>query len=334
MMDLLILVPSIDIKAGIGLPLEDYQWMADTLEGYGIHTQLAPLGEVKDLEKVITEKKPLLIFSPAFTTEEQPGVDPVIIHQLLEKKGIPYVGSPPEALELALSKVKLKRCLLDHGIATPDFHIFRSGVFINLAGEPDQLPRHYPYIVKPAREGNSRGISEQSIVRDEQSLLDQIDRMTPKYSVILVEHYLGDDTSIREFTVAMIGNGKDRLILPAEIFLLQKHKTRIITTADKKFHQTRAIPVDEPDLKRKLSNLSDKVFDTVEMRDYARCDILQTKGKLQVIEVNGQPMLPDAWFDACGSSADMNRNEYIYAIIHAAIIRYQLAGLPGFNKLN
>ena len=154
--------------------------------------------------------------------------------------------------------------------------------------------------------------------------------MSPHYPEILVEHYLGEDPELREFTVAMIGNGRERLNLPAEIFLLSEHSSRIITTADKNLHKTRALPVEDPGLRLKLANLADRVFKVVEVRDYARCDILFSRGKMHVIEVNGQPMLPDMWFDACATSAGLNRRDYLLAILEVALARYRLAGLPGF----
>lgn len=329
-MKVLIVVPPYNELAGKGVPPVEYQWMAETLQRQSIQVQILPLGSSGELVQAIALIAPNLIYSPAFSTLEPSGDKPVIIHQILERLGMPYIGSTPEALELALSKIKLKLCLLDHGIATPDFHIYRSGKFSNPSGDPDKLPTHYPYILKPSREGNSRGITERSIVRDKQSLDAQLEIMSPHYPEILVEHYLGDDPELREFTVAMIGNSKERLNLPAEIFLLSKHSSRIITTADKNQHKTRALPVDDPGLRQKLSNLGDRVFKAVEVRDYARCDVLLFRGKLHVIEVNGQPMLPDMWFDACASSAGLNRRDYLLAILEATLARYRLAGIPGF----
>ncbi len=304
--------------------------MADILQKQSIQVLLLPLGSCSELERAISVTAPNLIYSPAFSTLEPSGADPVIIHQLLDQLGMPYIGSPPEALELALSKIKLKLCLLDHGIATPDFYIYRSGELTLPPGDPDRQPARFPYILKPSREGNSRGITERSIVRDNQSLDAQLEIMSAHYPEILVEHYLGDDPELREFTVAMIGNGRERLNLPAEIFLLSEHSSRIITTADKNQHKTRALPVEDPGLRLKLANLADRVFEAVEVRDYARCDVLFSRGKMHVIEVNGQPMLPDMWFDACATSAGLNRRDYLLAILEAALARYRIAGLPGF----
>jgi D-alanine-D-alanine ligase len=332
-MKLVIIVPPYNDEAGKGVPPSEYQWMADTFMAQSIQVQLLPLGSYSELEQAFSHRMPDLVYSPAFSTLKTLGDKAVVIHQFLDQLGIPYIGSPAEALELALSKIKLKLCLLDHGITTPDFHIYRFGDLVDPSGDPEREPARYPYILKPSREGNSRGISERSIVRDKQTLDAQLEMLSTHFPEILVEHYLGDDPEMREFTVAMIGNGRERLNLPAEIFLLSEHLNRIITTADKNQHKTRALPVEDPKLRRKLANLADQVFDAVEVRDYARCDILSSKGKLHVIEVNGQPMLPDLWFDACASSTGFNRRDYLLAILEAAIARYRLADVPGFNTI-
>lgn len=121
----------------------------------------------------------------------------------------------------------------------------------------------------------------------------------------------------------MIGNPPHRFILPVEIKVATKHPYRIITTSDKTQHKTLAIPVDDPSLSSKIKHLAEQVFDTIEARDYARCDVLYANGKLQVIEVNGQPMIPDKWFDACAKTIGMNRREYCLAIFYSGISRYK-----------
>jgi hypothetical protein len=50
--------------------------------------------------------------------------------------------------------------------------------------------------------------------------------------------------------------------------------------------------------------------------------MLYANGKLEVIEVNGQPMIPDMWFDACAQTIGMNRRDYCLAIFYAGLKRY------------
>jgi hypothetical protein len=72
-------------------------------------------------------------------------------------------------------------------------------------------------------------------------------------------------------------------------------------------------------LKDKLKSLALKVFMTSEARDYSRCDILLHEGKLYAIEMNGQPMVPDRWFEACARDIGLDEVQYINAIALAGI---------------
>jgi D-alanine-D-alanine ligase len=321
-MKLLIIANPYNEQTGVGIPNSDFEWLCNILSEIGCIPRLIKSTTSLYIRKIFSEWKPDIVFSAAYETKGVTRLESIVIHELLDTLGIPYIGSSPETLELALSKFKLKRCLLDAGIATPDFCLFRNGSFLDPNGERTNLPSQYPYILKPCKEGNSRGINEDSIVWDEQSMLIRLEKMSTIYSEILIEEYLGKDEELREFTVALIGNKQHRFILPVEIKLLSKHLHRIITTADKTQHKTVAIPIDEPDLTGRISQLAEKVFDTIEARDYARCDVLLTHGKLQVIEVNGQPMIPDTWFDACAKTIGMDRRDYCLAIFYSALSRY------------
>jgi D-alanine-D-alanine ligase-like ATP-grasp enzyme len=307
-MKILIIANPYDERTGVGIPNSDFEWLCNILSEVGCVPRLIKASTASYIQKVLDDGKPDIVFSAAYDAKGMSG-----------QKNI---GSSPETLELVLSKYKLKRCLLDAGIATPDFCLFRSGIFLDPAGERAVLPSHFPYILKPCREGNSRGISEDSIVWDERSMLIQLEGMSKYYSEILIEEYLGRDEELREFTIAMIGNERHRFILPVEIKMLSKHPHRLITTVDKTHHKTLAIPVDEPGLTRRISRLAEEVFDIIEARDYARCDMLYANGKLEVIEVNGQPMIPDMWFDACAQTIGMNRRDYCLAIFYAGLKRY------------
>jgi len=321
-MRILIIANPYNEQDGTGLPVTNIDWLINTLSDVNLSPKLIKSSTTTFIKDTLVEVKPEIVFSAAYESKGMAGQKNTIIHQFLDTLGIPYIGSSPETLELALSKYKLKRCLLDAGIATPGYFLFRSGLFLDPYGERSALPSNFPYILKPCREGNSRGISEDSIVWDESSMLTRLGVMSKQYSEILIEEYLGKDGELREFTVAMIGNDRHRYILPAEIKLLSKHPHRLITTDDKVHPKTLAIPVDEAGLTSRIRRLAEEVFDTIEARDYARCDLLYVKGKLLVIEVNGQPMIPDKWFDTCAQTIGMSRREYCLAIFYAGMSRY------------
>ena len=61
-------------------------------------------------------------------------------------------------------------------------------------------------------------------------------------------------------------------------------------------------------------------------RDYARCDVILEGGVLEAIELNGQPMVPDSWFEACAADAGLDAAQYLRAIVFAGMARVSREG--------
>lgn len=75
---------------------------------------------------------------------------------LLEILGLPYTGSGVLASSMAMDKVTTKRLLIQEGIATPNFCVFRKGDDFELFTKQVQ---HWPVIAKPAHEGSTIGVT-------------------------------------------------------------------------------------------------------------------------------------------------------------------------------
>src|SRR5512141_2095861 len=80
---------------------------------------------------------------------------------LLELLDIPYTGSDPATLALALDKALAKKVVRQHGIATPDYLVLHTG--------KERLPKElaFPLLVKPVAEGTSKGVTKKSVVANE-----------------------------------------------------------------------------------------------------------------------------------------------------------------------
>ena len=146
------------------------------------------------------------------------------------------------------------------------------------------------------------------------------------YNQILVERYLGAAPDFREYTIALIGNDQRALFMPARIKLKVMHKPRIVTTQDKDRHNTFAIPVRESEIRDSLIAFGREAFGIAGVRDYARLDVMYANGKFYAIEINGQPMIPDKWFEACAQGVGLNTAQYINAIFFAGLQRNIQAG--------
>jgi D-alanine-D-alanine ligase len=311
-----------------------FSGMAAALRLGGIKAHHAWVETLDDLQSLIDQHHPDIVFSAAYSVRNKQN-QPQLIHAFLEEHHIAYIGSTASALALVLSKTELKDLWKANEILTPDYFVVRKLPDGRICGlETAAGARDFPYILKPSKEGNSRGITQRSIISDSHILVESLLAMLTRYDEILVEKYLGTDPHLREFTVALIGNKSRRLILPCEIVLQPDNGYRVITTADKDGHRTQTYAVSNQALYNRLVALAEKAFDIAGIRDYARFDVLYSEEHLYAIEINGQPMVPDRWFEACARGGGLEVEQYLNAIYLAGITRnrqheFHLLQAPG-----
>ncbi len=106
------------------------------------------------------------------------------VQGLLEMMRVPYTGSGVLASSLAADKVVTKQVLLYHELSTPGFVAFAEG---DDRAALLKRCRHYPLIVKPAREGSTIGIS---IAKNLQELEQGLDEALRHDRRILVEDFI------------------------------------------------------------------------------------------------------------------------------------------------
>ena len=111
---------------------------------------------------------------------------------LLEIMGIPYTGSGVLGSAMAMDKCTMKLLLDAIHVPTPAYTVYEEGT-------PFSLP--LPFIVKPAREGSTIGIS---IVREEAAIQPALSEALRYDTKVLAEQYIPG----REITVGVI-NGQD-----------------------------------------------------------------------------------------------------------------------------
>jgi len=115
------------------------------------------------------------------------------------------IGSGVLGHALALDKSVAKKIFDYHHVATPKFQIFYE------AEERLNSELKFPLIAKPACGGSGFGIQKDSVVYNEKELKKKVDSLLNEYiPPVLVEEFIEG----REFTVGIIGNGKDKMILP------------------------------------------------------------------------------------------------------------------------
>jgi D-alanine-D-alanine ligase len=302
------------------------------LEGAGMEAFLARPETSAELARRLSDDPPDIVFSGASHLPDAHGIRRNV-HKTLEELGLPFVGSSSEVIELALSKEALKERWRNTGVRTPESFTVRTGDR-DFNGKDIFGPiLAYPCIVKPCREGDSRGISEQSVVSSLAELEERVAFVLSNYGDALVERFLGVEPDCREYTAALIGSPRSGSVLPISIGFVPGGKMKIVTHEDKASSATPVAPLRDADERRRVEGFARKAFVAAGVRDYARCDVIQAGGELYAIEINGQPMVPDSWFEACAATAGLGPESYPVAIVRAAVsrLREEGCGLPALG---
>lgn len=205
---------------------------------------------------------------------------------LLDEWGIPYVGSDSECMRAMLDKVRTSRALSRAGVRVPR----QWCVDPPAPGGQLELPAvEYPVFVKPRFESESSGIAEASVATtwaETCALVVQIHRRFQQSAII--EAYLPG----REFTVSMIGNGRQRRFEPIEnVIHAAAYQRYPVLTANLKLNGWLdfSIPRDRAD---ELCAVTAATTSALRCRDHVRVDLREDhEGRLNVIDVNGIPGL-------------------------------------------
>jgi len=244
---------------------------------------------------------------------------------ILEMMDIPYVGSDGLTLAASLDKVIAKKILLSEGILTPRFFI---------ASSKKDIPRahslRFPMIVKPRYEGSSKGITDDSLVKDMGSLVRQIDRVTSLYKqAALVEEFIRG----YEFTVALIGNEDPLILEPIQVTingkLMLDELFYTYAMLDTEFQNLGYVcpPKIDRALNDTLKETARRVYRIFECKDFGRVDFrTDAQGNVYVLGINPLPSLHTAdAFGVTGAVIGKTYDDLVAMIVDAGIKRYGLA---------
>jgi len=234
---------------------------------------------------------------------------------------IPYTGSGPVGLMLCKNKALTKKILTHHRIKTPDFVVFHKESRIYA---PKKLK--YPLIVKPLREEASYGISMNSWVDNEKSLMERIQFVHGSMNQdAIVEEFVEG----RELYVGVLGNYRSQ-VLPAREMVFEKmpeDEPKIATFKakwDEKYREKWGIKNKFANLSeqisKKIERLSKNVFQHLYLKGYARLDLrLSAEGEVVVIEVNPNPFIAkDEDFAKAALKAEIEYDQLIQKILNYA----------------
>lgn len=243
---------------------------------------------------------------------------------LLEMARIPYTGSGPLALSIALDKWISKSILLAHGVSVPAGRVLSTGGE-SLAG------LRYPAIVKPSREDASHGLALESVVSDEDSARRRARYVIERYAQpALVEEFIDG----REFNVSILGTGENAAPLSLgeiDFSNFPEGAPKFVTYQAKWVEESPEYTGSASVAARKLNPATRKrIFDialaayrAVGVRDYGRIDIrFHPEIGPVVLEVNPNPCIaPDAGLALAARRSGIQYRDLIARILEGAFSR-------------
>jgi D-alanine-D-alanine ligase len=290
--------------------------MGHEVQTLGVHDDLS------ELRRASAEWKPHIAFNLLEGFDDVTIFDQNVVSHL-ELLKLPYTGCNPRGLLIARDKSLSKKLLAYHRIAVPEFEVFR-------IGRPVRRPKRlaFPLIVKSLTEEASIGISQASVVENDEKLKERVAFVHESIgTAAIAEQYIEG----RELYVGIVGN-QTLLSLPVwELFFtnMPPEVRRIATDRvkwsvkyQKKYGIDSGPAKDLPDQEsEKIQHLCKRAYRALELSGYARIDLrLDNAGTIWVLEANPNPQIAKGEdFAASGEKAGIAYDALLQRIINLGL---------------
>jgi D-alanine-D-alanine ligase len=292
--------------------------ISTVLRGLG-HT-VTWLGDGREfLEKVLADP-PDFVFNFA----EGQGVSrsrEARVPAVLEMLGIPYTGSDPFTLAIALDKDCTKKLVALAGVdVAPGFTLEANAPVSSI---PIDTLR-FPLVVKPAWEGSSKGIRAKCLVQQPGELAEIVASLRESYAqTLLLEEYIAGD----EVTVGLFGNA-DPQILGMMNVVPKVANDRFMYSLEVKRDYHNHVTFRKPEhlsaeTIERMAESARTAFRVLGCRDVARADFRVRDGVPYFLEVNPLPGLHpvDSDLVLIAYMADWSYEQLVTTIVNEAIKR-------------
>jgi D-alanine-D-alanine ligase len=295
-----------------------------------VEKALSAVGKVIRLEANAEFPRRLVAARPDFVFNISEGLYGVNreahVPAICEFLGIPYHASDPLTLSLALHKGRAKEIMAYYGVPTAPF------IVANSRADARNVTLPFPLFAKPALEGSSKGITIKSLCGNRAKLVSVVGDLLDVYQEpVLIETYLPG----REFTVAIMGNGRETRCLPIvglKFDELPLTAPPIYGYEAKWLWDTPERPLElfecpariEKDLAREIRTVALAAYRVLGCRDWARVDVrCDAAGQPMVVEANPLPgILPNPKDNSCfpkaARAAGMNYDQLIQNVADIA----------------
>jgi len=286
-------------KVEEGTDIESAPWRTEydvisTLTGMGHEVQALPVhDDLGEIRRLVTEWKPHIAFNLLEGFDDVVVFDQNVVSHL-ELLKLPYTGCNSRGMLLARDKSLAKKLLAYHRIRVPEFEVFRAGRAIR---RPKRLT--FPLMVKSLTEEASIGISQASVVDNDEKLKERVAFVHESIgTAAIVEQYIEG----RELYVGILGNQTLQALPVWELFFtnMPEGSKRIATDRvkwsvkyQKKYGIDSGMAVELGDGQaERIQHLCKRVYRALELNGYARVDLrLDAAGNAWVIEANPNPQI-------------------------------------------
>jgi D-alanine-D-alanine ligase len=252
----------------------------------GLYNQLNVIGNA------LLEHKPHIAFNLLEEFHGYPLYDQHVV-SYLELMKQPYTGCNPRGLTLAHDKALTKMILSYHRIQVPNFAVFPINRKVRRAKR-----LKFPLLVKSISEEGSVGISQASVVHDDEKLAQRVEfihRQNKTHAI--AEQYIKG----REIYVGLIGNQNIQTYTPWELVMekLPEGAENIATLKvkwDPTYQERVGVKTKAAELASEhhkiLERLSKRIYRYLFLNGYARLDYRMTEeGQFYLIEANPNPQI-------------------------------------------
>nr|WP_237722321.1 ATP-grasp domain-containing protein [Keratinibaculum paraultunense] len=186
--------------------------------------------------------------------------------------------------------------------------------------------------MKPNDEGSSRGIHQDSLVFDMNTLIQKVEEELKTYNppIILNKFIEG-----REFSVGIIGNDNNTMALPiqeVDLSQLPENLSKFYSFEVKAYYKDKVLYHIPASLTQEEKNLIEsttiKAYKTLSLKDYARVDIILKDNVPYILEINSLPGLMKGKSSLCrmAEATELGYEDLILEIVDIAIKRYNKLG--------
>ena len=259
------------------------------LQVISVHDDLTPI------PSSIEEFKPTIVFN-LLEAFDNIGVFDQNVVSYLELLKVPYTGCNPRGLTLARDKALARKLLAYHRIPSPAFKV------IPLRTKPVR-PKwlSFPLIVKSLTYESSAGISQASVVANQEQLEKRVKFIHDTlFTPAIVEQFVKG----RELYVGVLGNHRLRVFpvwemsfadMPPDNWRIATERVKWNAAYQKKHGIHTAEAKLENEVAVKIKDLATRAFRALDLSGYARFDFrMDETGNPYVIEANPNPQLAKA----------------------------------------